>query len=159
MRYIFDLDHTVIDSSHRQLTRADGSLDLDHWIENNTPDKIMADKLLPAAAYMRGKIQAGHEVIICTARVLSQADLTFLFKHGLLCSTILSRPMGDNSRDADLKERLLREHAAMTGVPFARFASTSIMFDDNQGVLSRIQWLGITGHCAIQFNKLLATAA
>ena len=34
MLYIFDLDHTVIDSSHRQITRPDGSLDLDAWIEN-----------------------------------------------------------------------------------------------------------------------------
>ena len=49
MIYIFDLDHTVIDSSHRQLTRADGSLDLDHWIENCTREKIYQDKLLPLA--------------------------------------------------------------------------------------------------------------
>jgi FMN phosphatase YigB (HAD superfamily) len=159
MQYIFDLDHTVIDSSHRQLTKADGSLDLDHWIENNTPEKIMADKLLPAAEYMRGKIQAGHKVIICTARVLSQADLTFLFKHGLLCRTILSRPMGDNSRDADLKERLLREYAESIDISFARFASNSLMFDDNKGVLERVKRLGIAGHCAIKFNKILATAA
>ena len=40
MLYIFDLDHTVIDSSHRQITRADGSLDLDAWIENSTRKKI-----------------------------------------------------------------------------------------------------------------------
>jgi hypothetical protein len=52
MIYIFDLDHTVIDSSHRQLTRADGSLDLDHWIENCTREKIYQDKLLPLAKLM-----------------------------------------------------------------------------------------------------------
>ncbi|MDG1859332.1 MAG: hypothetical protein P8I94_09525, partial [Emcibacteraceae bacterium] len=45
--YIFDLDHTLIDSSHRQLTDANGSLDLTHWIENCTREKIMGDKLLP----------------------------------------------------------------------------------------------------------------
>ena len=53
MRYIFDLDHTVIDSSHRQLTKADGSLDLAHWIANNTREKIMADSLLPLATQWR----------------------------------------------------------------------------------------------------------
>ena len=53
MRYIFDLDHTVIDSSHRQLTKADGSLDLAHWITNNTREKIMADSLLPLATQWR----------------------------------------------------------------------------------------------------------
>ena len=47
MLYIFDLDHTVIDSSHRQLTREDGSLDLDNWIENCTHEKIMQDSLFP----------------------------------------------------------------------------------------------------------------
>ena len=50
MLYIFDLDHTVIDSSHRQLTREDGSLDLDNWIENCTHEKIMQDRLLPLAS-------------------------------------------------------------------------------------------------------------
>jgi FMN phosphatase YigB (HAD superfamily) len=54
--YIFDLDHTVIDSSHRQLTKADGSLDLAHWIENNTPEKIAADTELPLANHWR-KVQ------------------------------------------------------------------------------------------------------
>ena len=48
-RFIFDLDHTVIDSSHRQATRPDGSLDLDHWRENSTPAMIEADSLLPLA--------------------------------------------------------------------------------------------------------------
>ena len=40
MRYIFDLDHTVIDSSHRQATRPDGSLDLEHWKANSTRQLI-----------------------------------------------------------------------------------------------------------------------
>jgi hypothetical protein len=49
MRFIYDLDHTVIDSTHRQATLADGSLDLAHWIENNTPELIARDSLLPLA--------------------------------------------------------------------------------------------------------------
>ena len=48
--FIFDLDHTVIDSSHRQITKADGSLDLDNWIANCTREKIMADTFLPLAS-------------------------------------------------------------------------------------------------------------
>ena len=77
MIYIFDLDHTVIDSSHRQLTRADGSLDLDHWIENCTREKIYQDKLLPLARLMRSAYSQGHQVIVCTARVLSVWDHAF----------------------------------------------------------------------------------
>ena len=78
MIYIFDLDHTVIDSSHRQLTRADGSLDLDHWIENCTRQKIFADELLPLARLMRSAYSVGHTVIVCTARVLSAHDYAWV---------------------------------------------------------------------------------
>ena len=35
MYYIFDLDNTVIDSSHRQ-TFVNGKLDLDAWKRDNT---------------------------------------------------------------------------------------------------------------------------
>ena len=69
-RTIFDLDGTVIDSSHRKATLPDGSLDLDHWIENCTPEKIAGDSLLPLAGYMR-QVYPHHEVLICTARVMS----------------------------------------------------------------------------------------
>ena len=50
MLFIFDLDGTTIDSSHRQNTLPDGSLNLDAWVRNNTPEKIAADTLLPLAA-------------------------------------------------------------------------------------------------------------
>jgi beta-phosphoglucomutase-like phosphatase (HAD superfamily) len=33
MRFIFDLDGTVIDSTHRQASHEDGTLDLEHWVE------------------------------------------------------------------------------------------------------------------------------
>jgi len=41
---IFDLDGTTIDSSHRQATKADGTLDLQAWFKNATPEKIHDDK-------------------------------------------------------------------------------------------------------------------
>ena len=48
MKYvIFDLDATVIDSSHRQITKADGSLDLAAWKKNYTYTKVMRDSLQP----------------------------------------------------------------------------------------------------------------
>ena len=46
---IFDLDGTIIDSSHRQATLPDGTLNLAHWFENATPEKIFEDKVLPLA--------------------------------------------------------------------------------------------------------------
>ena len=74
MRYIFDLDHTVIDSSHRQLSRAVGSLDLALWIAINTRSKIMADSLLPLADQWRKAYAKGSEIVVCTARVIGQDD-------------------------------------------------------------------------------------
>jgi hypothetical protein len=76
---VYDLDHTLIDSSHRAITRADGSLDLDAWRAMST----------------RG--------------VLGPADYEFLRVHGLAPRVILSRPYGDVSSDGPLKVRLLRE--------------------------------------------------
>jgi len=150
MIYIFDLDHTVIDSSHRQLTRADGSLDLDHWIENCTREKIMADKLLPLARLMRSAYALGHEVIVCTARVLSAHDYAFLAHHDLKAHAILSRPMGCADGDADLKRELLFEH--FRGQSLARWARNAVFYDDNLGVLEMAKKLGIRTRNAVQSN-------
>ena len=49
MLFIFDLDGTVIDSSHRALANADGSITLDFWRENSTAEMIAKDKLFPLA--------------------------------------------------------------------------------------------------------------
>ena len=56
MRFIYDLDHTVIDSSHRAATLPNGSIDLDHWREHSTPELIARDRLLPLASI--GKFNA-----------------------------------------------------------------------------------------------------
>ena len=80
---IFDLDGTVIDSSHRQATLPDGTLNLAHWFENATPEKIFKDKILPLAQQIRKRSKAGDYTMICTARTLSDADLEF-FHHDYL---------------------------------------------------------------------------
>ena len=154
MHFIFDLDHTVIDSSHRQLTKADGSLDLTHWRENCTHEKIMADTLLPLARTMQDAINNGQNVIICTARVLGRSDIIFLAKHGLLASVILSRPEGDNTPDAELKTRLLKQHCQKVGITWARFTRSAYMFDDNVNVLAEMKSHGITALNAIKINQL-----
>ena len=153
MRFIFDLDHTVIDSSHRQLTNTDGSLDLAHWRENCTHEKIMADTLLPLARTMQDAINNGQNVIICTARVLGRSDIIFLAKHGLLASVILSRPEGDNTSDAELKTRLLKQHCQTVGITWARFTRSAYMFDDNANVLAEMKSHGITALNAIKINQ------
>jgi len=156
MIYIFDLDHTVIDSSHRQLTRADGSLDLDHWIENCTREKIYADKLLPLARLMRSAYSQGHQVIVCTARVLSVHDHAFLADNNLKAHAILSRPMGCADADDVLKENLLFDY--FQGVPLARWTRQAYFYDDNQGVLAMAKKLGINARDAVQLNSKLQKA-
>ena len=75
---IFDMDGTIIDSSHRQATLPDGTLNLDAWIENATPAKIAKDVVLPLAAQVQARVDAGDYVLICTARQMSDADFQFL---------------------------------------------------------------------------------
>ena len=155
--FIFDLDHTVIDSSHRQITLADGSLDLNNWIENCTKEKIMADKLLPLANHWRAlALGSRNEIVVCTARVMSKHDHAFLAAHGLDADAVLSRAIGDRSGDADLKERLLRQYASDTGRSWARFSRSACMFDDNENVLSRLASIGIACYNAISLNKEMA---
>ena len=151
--YIFDLDHTIIDSSHRQLTKADGSLNLAHWIENNTPEKIAADSELPLADEWRRLMNSSAEILVCTARVFGAADLAWLESRGLFADAILSRPIGDNSSDADLKEKLLRHYARHTGRSFARFTRSACIYDDNMGVLSRLESLGIICYNSLTLNN------
>jgi len=155
--FIFDLDHTVIDSSHRQITLADGSLDLNNWIENCTKEKIMADKLLPLADHWRAlALGSRNEIVVCTARVMGKHDHAFLAAHGLDADAVLSRAMGDRSGDADLKERLLRQYASDTGRSWARFSRNACIYDDNQNVLSRLASIGIACYNAISLNKTMA---
>jgi len=153
-RTIFDLDGTVIDSSHRKVTLPDGSLDLDHWIENCTPEKIAGDSLLPLANYMR-QIYPHHEVLVCTARVMSDADYDFLFDNGLHADAILSRPMGNRLPDAYLKEMLLRDHASRRELVWEDFAKASVIIDDNYSVLARLGQIGIRAVHADGLNDAL----
>ncbi len=156
MYYIFDLDHTVIDSSHRQITRADGSLDLDHWIENCTRQKIFADSLLPLARLMRSAYSQGHDVIVCTARVLSAHDYAYLAHHDLKAHAILSRPMGCADADDVLKKNLLFKH--FKNQPLARWTRNAVFYDDNLGVLEMAKNLGIMTKNAVQLNSKLQQA-
>ena len=43
----FDLDHTLVNASHRGRRDKDGNWDLEYWIENSVLKNIMKDRLLP----------------------------------------------------------------------------------------------------------------
>ena len=145
---IYDLDGTVIDSSHRQLADSRGALDLAAWRENSTPEKIAQDSLLPLAQDLKNCLALGLPVAICTARVLGDADRVYLREHGLEAPIILSRDgEGDNRPDAQLKrEKLLSLGVDLRGVT---------MYDDNQSVLAMARELGINALDATAINEAL----
>lgn len=154
---IFDLDGTVIDSSHRKATLPDGSLDLAHWLENNRPEKIALDTLLPLARVMRILSETCH-VIVCTARAIQQADLDFMAANGLKYNAFLSREHGNNESDETLKVRLLSDY--FNGLGLASIADAkAIFFDDNLHVLDAVSKIGITCYDATIANKRLARRA
>ena len=157
MHYILDIDGTVVCSQHRKLVRADGSLDLEHWIENCSPEKIARDSLLPLVETMRKAYYSGiHTVIVCTARVLSEADYAFFMENNLPYHFMLDRPQGCTMADAELKDIQLRIFAHKQGISWAKFASQSVCFDDNQAVLARMKLSGIAAIDATVLNGSIA---
>ena len=153
---IFDLDGTVIDSSHRKATRPDGTLDLDHWIENCTPEKIAQDRLLPLADFMRIVYRIGRQpVVVCTARVMGTADYDFLDNNGLHVDEILSRPIGNRMRDGTLKEMLLRGYATHRCQTWQEFTRNASMFDDCDDVITTLSRAGVAIYNAKFINEEL----
>lgn len=159
IRYIFDLDLTLLDSSHRRSVLPDGTLDLAHWIENNTREKILRDSLLPLAYYAMSVIDAGYEVIACTARVMQEHDHELLESRGLRFARILSRPMGCTDADHVLKENLLRKDAKDCREFFKDYADNSMLFDDARSVLDHLERLGFICFDAAALNRGMDRAA
>ena len=156
---IWDLDGTVIDSSHRYSTLPNGDIDLPRWIADNTRANIEQDTLLPLARLMQSNHRQGDIVIICTARVLGVWDHCFLADHGIKAQFILSRALGDNRGDAEMKRQKLLALFADLKIPFARWTRNATFYDDNQGVLNMAEKLGIRTRNAVQLNFKLKRAS
>ena len=150
---IWDLDGTVIDSSHRYSTLENGDIDLPKWIANNTRENIERDSLLPLARLMQSNHRQGDIVIICTARVLGVWDHCFLADHGIKAQFILSRAIGDNRGDAEMKRAKLLALFADLKIPFARWTRNATIYDDNLSVLNMAKTFGIRTRNAVQLNK------
>ena len=151
---IFDLDGTVIDSTHRQTYREDGTLSISTWRENNTPELIAQDKLLPLAKQMRTAYNRGDFVIICTAREIGIADYDFLSLHDLKYNAIVYRT--NDLPDAACKLYGLHNLCRRLKVSWARFCKASIMYDDNLSVIEGLTAEGIKVYNATTLNKELA---
>ena len=154
----FDLDGTLIDSSHRRATLADGTLDLDHWIENSHPEMIARDAPLPMIQTYHNAVKHGGRIFALTARVLDAPDFKWMSDYGLKFEEILSRPNGCTMNDAALKDAHLRFWADRQGLSWADFCEQSIIFDDCPSVLRHLSKLGLDCIDARRMNEALAMA-
>ena len=138
MLFIYDLDGTVIDSSHRL---GDGSLD--DWFANNTPDKIARDRLLPLAQHLQMQNKKGTATAVCTSRQMTDADYMFLKRNNIDPVFILSRKHGDNTSCGAMKLDLIRKFVANMGYVWGDFIRHTVMFDDNDDVLDTLSNSGM----------------
>jgi hypothetical protein len=104
---------------------------------------------------MQSNYRMGDIVIINTARVLGVWDHCFLAENGIKAQFILSRAIGDNRGDAEMKRQKLFALFADLKVPFSRWSKASTFYDDNQGVLNMAEKLGIRTRNAVQLNLQL----
>ena len=155
MLFIFDLDGTTIDSSHRQNTLPDGSLNLDAWVRNNTPEKIAKDSLLPMAESWKTINRQNHQIVIMTARVVGAADLKFLADNGLGYDLIYSRAFGDTTPDDILKKRMILKLRVDLRKSLAWIRSNAYMFDDNKNVRQCLTGFGIRCYNPTNYNERL----
>ena len=154
MRFVnvFDLDCTLIDSSHRinKSGKIEDGVDLDYWIDNCTLENIMKDKLLPLVSVFREFKKTGFTNIAVTAREMTNGDYEFLKEHDLHFDMILHR--GDSKElDHVLKEKKLDLLFKDTDLkPF-------LAFDDKKENLDIFKKFGFTCIDALEINKVMST--
>jgi phosphoglycolate phosphatase-like HAD superfamily hydrolase len=110
---IYDLDGTIIDSSHRYRTAPCGTkIDLLHWREHDIPEFIEKDKLLPLAEQYLQDINCNKTyVIAATARACIPNDATYKFldKHLKMPNRFIHRQgVNDNRGGAQLKIQAIK---------------------------------------------------
>lgn len=103
---VYDLDGTLIDSSHRYRT-IDGKIDLDHWIANDTPDQVQKDRLLDLIKWLRDDLKRSDTyVIFATARACEKGDhnYQFLLDNNMIPDLFIHRQgRSDHRGGAELK--------------------------------------------------------
>lgn len=108
--HIYDMDGTIVDSSHRFRVGSNGKIDLQYWLDNCTPEKIEKDTLLPLAnQYKKQLADPSVYVIIATARVLEAADWNYIKNVLGMPNKVVSRNgRSDTRKGADMKIAGLR---------------------------------------------------
>jgi len=109
--------------------------------------------LLPLANHWRAVQDIRDNfIIVCTARVMSEADIDFLKSHDLRYEFMISRTEGDTRGDAMMKFCKLYELAHNLSLSWRGFASRCEMFDDNLEVIDLLSASGIMVNNATSCN-------
>jgi hydroxymethylpyrimidine pyrophosphatase-like HAD family hydrolase len=147
----FDLDGTLIDSTHRQ----NGTLS--YWIENNSRENIFKDTLLPLTKayfhFAQQKTEKNYLLICVTARTLSKHDFDYFEEHQLHFDHVLYRKTEQDQllKDHELKHKKLKNlfkrlNKKQTHIPL-------YAFDDIQENLMVFEKLGFNSIDAKVANK------
>lgn len=157
--FIFDLDGTVIDSSHRQtIDPKTGKLDLQAWRYNNTPEQILADTALPLFDTMLELIDASYETYILTARDMVWSD--FILLHKLGCKLEMSHIIGRHLVAQDIKDLSDHEYKAFMFKHFIEKENCDyVFFDDCEENLDALEKFGVLGIDANNYASFLNNAA
>ena len=136
---VFDLDGTVLDSSHRALINEQGGINIEEW-RTHTREQILNDSELPLAQFMRECISnPSVRVWICTSRNLSRADRDLLNRLGIGgADLILSRDKNDNREDVSYKLAKIRKRLNLPSVK----QREKIFFDDRADIRKAMSELG-----------------
>jgi len=104
---IFDLDGTLVDSSHRTPI-VNGSLDLAGYLARNTPENVLKDKPLPLARFYRECLNNPEiYTVICTVRCpLHDGDFQSIEKLGKP-NRLISPKKNIGSKGHEFKRRAL----------------------------------------------------
>lgn len=133
---IYDMDGTIVDSSHRYRTITDElgtRIDLDHWRENEY--RAMDDGLLPMVEQYR--IDLNDEncyVIIATAREMNAPDWQFVNEILGVPDYFISRPKGSNISGKLLKINGLAKFFNLVTFKNAEF----VFYEDNVQYLKAV---------------------
>ena len=135
---IYDLDGTIIDSSHRATHDENGNIDLENWKAKSTKDFIFQDSLMPLYSQLQKDYKNGNMVILCTARELGKWDLEYIHMHNIYYDRVISRPIGNMEKDYKLKKNQLRY---LFSLPQYK-DKEKIFYDDNSNNLWYVGTLG-----------------
>lgn len=146
----WDLDGTLLDSSHRISFKKDGSFDLDYWVKHSHLAK--QDTLLPLYHMYKEFEKTGFSQIAVTARVMGDADWETLMQYKLNFDLVLHRG-GSQDPDGELKKKSLTDYLGRDGkIPF-------LAFDDKEENLKVFDEFGFRTMNAGFLNKKIAASS